>query len=125
MTTTATRYALRADAVAAINAMPKTEYGVTHFAQGNRRDGVDYWLVVALDTPLVGKGRPVQSERFVYTPSGKKNTSRNLCKRAFKKFAGNRNDFVAYAVSLGVKPATARAMFSHYTVGRYSVNDAD
>jgi hypothetical protein len=77
-------------------------------------------VVVALDSPLEGPGRPVRNERFVYTPSGKRNTSRNLCKRAFKRFADDRAAFVAYATELGVKAATARAMFSHFKVGRYS-----
>ncbi len=67
-------------------------------------------------------GRPVRNERKVYTPSGKVNTSRNLCKRAFKKFSDDRDAFVAYATELGVKAATARAMFSHYKVGRYAAD---
>lgn len=94
---------------------------VTHYAAGHidlvTRD--EYFLVKVLTAPVVGKGRPVRSERFVYTASGKKRTSRELCGRVFKKFANDRAAFVAAAIALGVKAATARAMFSHYTVGRY------
>lgn len=78
-----------------------------------------YWMVKSGE--VVEKAAPVRSERYVYTQSGKKRTSRELCGRAFKKVGANREAFVAEAIAMGVKPGTARTMFSHYTVGRYAV----
>lgn len=94
--------------------------GVTHYAQGNRKNGVDYYVIVACAAPVIEKGAPVRSERYVYTASGKKRTSRELCGRVFKRFANDRKAFVAAATELGVKAATANAMFSHYASGRYA-----
>lgn len=78
-----------------------------------------YWVV--FDGEVVEPSAPVKSERHVYTASGKKRTSRELCGRVFKKFRDNKAAFVAAAVAMGVKPKTANTMFSHYTVGRYAV----
>ena len=77
-----------------------------------------YWVVMNGET--VEKAAPVRSERHIYTQSGKKRTSRELCGRVFKKFASDKKAFIAAAVALGVKSKTANTMFSHYTVGRYA-----
>lgn len=90
----------------------------THWAKGFRRDGADYWVIVAGD--FRDAAAPARNERAVYTPSGKKTSSRAICGHAFRKFANDRRAFVAFAVEKGVKPATANAMFSHYTKGRYA-----
>jgi hypothetical protein len=93
---------------------------VGQFAAGHidLATGQEYWMIK--DGMTVEQGAPVRSERFVYTQSGKKRTSRELCGRVFKKVGANRDAFVAEAVKMGVKLATARTMFSHYTVGRYA-----
>lgn len=106
-----TRFASQSECRAACKA---GEFAAGHI---DLTTGETYWMVKAGE--VVGTGRPVRSERFVYTASGKKRSSRELCGRVFKKFATDRKAFVAAAVALGVKPATANAMFSHYTVGRY------
>lgn len=61
-----------------------------------------------------------RSERHVYTPSGKKSTSRIQAGKAFKMFPNDRKAMIAQAVAFGVKPSTANAMYSHYKVGRYT-----
>lgn len=117
-------FASPAAAIAAIRAAG-LEYDGGRFATagvaypyGERSNGVSTYRIAIFQGKPVGEA-PVRSERLVYTPSGKKRTSRELCGRVFKKHAGDRKAFVAAAVALGVRPSTANAMFSHYTVGRY------
>lgn len=121
---TATRYATRQDANEAIRALRMGRRhgkpGITHFAQANLENGVEYYLIAELDAPLVGKGRPVRSERHIYTPSGKKLTNRAVCGRLFKQFSADRAAFIEAAVKAGVRRVTANAMFSHHSVGRYA-----
>jgi len=93
---------------------------IGEFAAGHidRSTGQVYWMIQVGET--VEKGVMGRSERFIYTPSGKKRTSRELCGRVFKKFSTDRKAFVEAAVALGVRPQTARTMFTHYSVGRYA-----
>lgn len=92
--------------------------GVAYVYATLHADGVHYQIAI-YNGPAI-KAAPVRSERHVYTQSGKKRTSRELCGRVFKKFATDRKAFVAAAIALGVRPATANAMFSHYSCGRYA-----
>jgi hypothetical protein len=115
----ATRYATAAAANAAIVAMggepSRTHYAAGHIDLTTRET---YFLVFNGST--IEAAAPVRSERFVYTPSGKKRTSRELCGRVYRKYSNDRKAFIAAAVELGVRPATANVMFSHYSVGRYA-----
>lgn len=108
----ATRYTTQAACRAACR---KGQYAAGHIDLVTRET---YWMV--FDGETVEQGAPVRSERHVYTPSGKKRTNREVCGRLFKRYAYDRAAFVAAAVQAGVKRATANAMFSHHTTGRYA-----
>lgn len=111
--TNATRFASRTECRAACN---EGEFAAGHIDQ---QTGETYWIVQVGET-VHRNTAPVRSERHVYTPSGKRNSSKALCGRVFAKVGADKDAFLAGAIALGVKATTARTMFSHYTVGRYA-----
>lgn len=116
----ATRYTTRAECKAVIDATKGMKYGHTHFACGMlSKEYGEYYIVKALSQPLDGYRfeQNVRREDRVYTASGKKRTSTELCGRVFRKVGANKELFIAEAIKLGVKPLTARTMFHHHTKG--------
>lgn len=67
--------------------------------------------------PVVAEGRPVRSERHVYTPSGKKRTNKQVCLGLYRSIK-DRDAFIKAAVAKGVKAITARTLFNDIAAGR-------
>ena len=114
----ATQYATQSAANAAIIAA-KGKPRVTHYAAGHisKATREEYWTVKAVVVPLIEASAPVRSERHVYTPSGKKRTSKQICLALFRK-CQTKSDFIAAAAAKGVKQITAVTYFDDIKAGR-------